>query len=298
MFGFPIDLFGIPNSTNHRMNSNSLVPHHQSLFGNSLMIPSPFGNMNSLMGDFGLNSSPFVMMDRMMQGANQNSNGPVHSFSSTTVMSYNGTDGRPKVYQQTTSCNRGPGGIEETRHAVRDSERGINKVHIGHRIGDRKHVIEREMNTETGQISENVELENLDEDETDEFKNEWRQRSIRTGGGVRHSHHPYHHQIGLNRHYNSSSRPQSGQLAIEHNSSAGLSSRQQKKSSKNVNNSSHRPQYHPSDTIDLTEDTPVEEDIEEIQQLPLPQSLSAKRKPSSSSSNDMNTQRKHRQNRF
>ncbi|CAF1309075.1 unnamed protein product [Rotaria sp. Silwood1] len=297
MFGFPIDLFGIPNSTDRRMNSNSLVPHHQSLFGNSLMMPSLYGNMNSLMGNFGLNSSPFPIMDRMMQGANQNPNGSVHSFSSTTVMSYNGTDGRPKVYQQSTSCNRGPGGIEETRHAVRDTERGIKKVQIGHRIGDRKHVVEREMNTQTGQLSENVELENLDEDETDDFKQEWRQRSLHAGV-ARHSHHPYHHPIGSNRHYNSSSRPQSRQLAIEHNSSAGLSSRQHKKSSKNSNNSSHRPQYHHSDTIDLTEDTPVEDDIQEIQQLPLSQSLSVKRKPSSSSSNDMNNQRKHRQNHF
>jgi hypothetical protein len=43
-------------------------------------------------------------------------------------MSYNGTDGRPKVYQESTSHSRGPGGLEETRQAVRDSEHGINKV--------------------------------------------------------------------------------------------------------------------------------------------------------------------------
>jgi hypothetical protein len=43
-------------------------------------------------------------------------------------MSYNGTDGQPKVYQESTSHSRGPGGLEETRQAIRDSERGINKV--------------------------------------------------------------------------------------------------------------------------------------------------------------------------
>ncbi len=124
MFGFPTDLFGIPNNNNNnsrRMNSNSLVTQPQSLFGNALMIPSPF---NSLMSHFGMNSSPFMMM----QNGNQNSIAPMHSFTSTTVMSYNGTDGRPKVYQETTSRNRGPGGIEETRQAIRDTERGINKV--------------------------------------------------------------------------------------------------------------------------------------------------------------------------
>jgi hypothetical protein len=119
MFGFPTDLFGMPNR-----NNNSLISHHQSLFGNSLMIPSPFNGMNGLMGDFGMNLSPFAMM----QQGNQISNVPMQSFTSTTVMSYNGSDGRPKVYQETTSRNRGPGGIEETRQAVRDTERGINKV--------------------------------------------------------------------------------------------------------------------------------------------------------------------------
>jgi hypothetical protein len=238
MFGFPTDLFGIPNNS-------------QSLFGNALMIPSSF---NNLMNNFGMNSSPFAIMDRMMQNVNQNSNAPMQSFTSTTVMSYNGTDGRPKVYQETTSRNRGPGGIEETRQAIRDTERGINKVQIGHRIGDRKHVIEREMNVETGQISENVELENLDETETDDFKNEWRQRSTRAGLH-RHSYHPYHRQINSNR----SHRPQ---LAIEH------------ASSRNV--------HRTPDTIDLTED-----DIEEIEQLPSP----VKRQVSS---NDVRKHRQNR----
>jgi len=120
MFGFPTDLFGIPNN-----NSNFLIPQHQqTLFGNSLMIPSPFNSINSLISNFGMNTLPFTIMDRM----NDNSVAPMQSFTSTTVMSYNGTDGRPKVYQQTTSRNRGAGGIEETRQAIRDTERGINKV--------------------------------------------------------------------------------------------------------------------------------------------------------------------------
>ena len=144
MFGFPADFFGMHGGNNRRSNTNSLVPHHQSLFGgHSLMIPSPFGGMNSLFDDYGMNStSPFAMMDRMMRatndamflGGNATSNTPIHSFTSTTVMSYNGADGRPKVYQESTSRSRGPGGLEETRQAVRDSERGINKVRERGRI--------------------------------------------------------------------------------------------------------------------------------------------------------------------
>ena len=135
MFGFPTDLFGLSSGNNRRSNGNSLIPYHQSLFGNSLLMPSPFGGMNSLFNEFGLDSSPFAMMNRMMRGANDslffegnNTNSPTHSFTSTTVMSYNGTDGRPKVYQESKSRSRGPGGLEETKQAIRDSERGINKV--------------------------------------------------------------------------------------------------------------------------------------------------------------------------
>jgi hypothetical protein len=128
MFGFPTDLFGVPNGNTRRTNNNALLPQQPSLFGNSLMVPSPFAGVSNFFGDFGLGSPPFAMMDRLMHDANQDSTAPVHSFTSTTVMSFNGPDGRPKVYQETTSRNRGPGGIEETRQAVRDTERGINKV--------------------------------------------------------------------------------------------------------------------------------------------------------------------------
>lgn len=240
------------------MNSNRRVNNGLHLFGNELMIPSMFGGMNNLMNSF-------TMM--------QNSTAPMHSFSSTTVMSYNGEDGRPKVYQETTSRNRGPNGMEQTRQAIRDTERGINKVRrisilqrhpwmkfqvqIGHRIGDRKHIIEREMNVQTGQISENIELENLDETETDDFKTEWRERSSRSG---------IHQPTQINSHL-PQIHPFRPQLAIEHHSTR----RRTPKPS----------QFHHSDTIDLTGD-----DTDDIPQA----SVSLKRK----SSHDDSTSRKRR----
>jgi hypothetical protein len=154
------------------------------------------------------------------------------------------------------------------------------------------------MNIGTGQISENVELENLDEEETDDFKREWRERSARAGLSRR-SHHPHHHQLASNRLYH---HPSSGshqpQLAIEHGHSAGSSSnRYRPNSSKYTNSSSQHPKFHHSDTIDLTDDSPIIiQEVEEIEQLPLPQHLPVKRK--ASSSNDVNIQRKHRQSRF
>ena len=119
MFGFPADFFGMSTGHNHRMSPHSLIPHHQSM----MMMPSFFA------GGIPSPFDQFAMMGQMMRGAPQHfSAEPMQSFTSTTVMSFNGTDGQPKIYQESTSHRRGPGGIEETRQAVRDSERGINKV--------------------------------------------------------------------------------------------------------------------------------------------------------------------------
>jgi hypothetical protein len=132
MFGFPTDLFGMPGGDSRRVASHALVPHQQSSFGNPLMIPSPFAGMNGMFDTFGMHSSPFAMMEKMMEGMQQHSHAPMHSFTSTTVMSFSGADGRPKVYQESTSHSRGPGGMEETRQSIRDSARGINKVRHPH----------------------------------------------------------------------------------------------------------------------------------------------------------------------
>ena len=167
-------------------------------------------------------------------------------------------------------------------------------MQIGHRIGDRKHVIEREMNVQTGQISENVELENLDEEETDDFKREWRERSSRAGV-PRHPHHSFtHHQQALpsNRLYHPTHQPQ---LALEHHSAAGSNRQQSHHHQRSGRPSSHRMSSQPSDTIDLTHDSPI---IEEIDSPSMPQTYPGKRKASSSSSNGLDMQRKHRQNRF
>lgn len=255
------------------------------------MMPSPFtGGMTGLFHDFGLHaSSPFAMMDQMMRGAQQQfSAEPMQSFTSTTVMSFNGANGQPKIYQESTSHRRGPGGIEETRQTVRDSERGINKVQIGHRIGERKHVVEREMNAQTGQISENVELENLDEEDAEQFNAEWRQRSADTGV-FRYPQSRFHPSNGSHQQL-----PQSAHapLAIEQRPTSSRSAHP-------PSQRSHHHHHHPrhSDTIDLTNETRYRSEMRVNGQLPPPPPL--KRKASASSSNDIPTeQRRHRQHRF
>lgn len=127
-------------------------------FGGSLM---PFGfpsmpNMNRLLGG-------------EMDGT---------SFCSSSVISMShGPDGRPQVYQATSSTKTGPGGLRETQKTVQDSRSGVKKMAIGHHIGERAHIIEREQNLRSGQQEERQDFINLDEDDADNFNREFTQKS-------------------------------------------------------------------------------------------------------------------------
>ncbi|XP_039283820.1 myeloid leukemia factor 2 isoform X2 [Nilaparvata lugens] len=104
--------------------------------------------------------------------------GNCHSFSSSTITTMsNGPDGRPQVYQASQSVRRGPGGVKETKKAVADSRSGIKRMAIGHHIGDRAHIVEREHNLRSGEHVENQEYINLEEEEAPEFDQEWRQKT-------------------------------------------------------------------------------------------------------------------------
>jgi hypothetical protein len=56
-----------------------------------------------------------------------------------------------------------PGGIRETKKTVADSRTGVKKMAIGHHIGERGHVLEREHNVYSGEQEEHQEFINLDE---------------------------------------------------------------------------------------------------------------------------------------
>ena len=88
-----------------------------------------------------------------------------------------GPDGRPQIYQATSSTKSGPGGIRETRKTVQDSTKGIKKMAIGHHIGDRAHVIEKEQDLRSGQLEERQEFINLEEEEADQFDREFTSRA-------------------------------------------------------------------------------------------------------------------------
>ncbi|KAM6972870.1 myeloid leukemia factor 1 [Aplochiton taeniatus] len=134
--------------------------------------------------------NPFSMFDNMMTGmrsrmedvnrnfGNLSTDPHCHSFSSSSVMTYskNG-DEPPKVFQASSQTRRAPGGIQETRRALRDSESGLEKMSIGHHIQDRGHVIEKNNNKKTGERELKQDFQNLDESEAQSFDEEW-QREV------------------------------------------------------------------------------------------------------------------------
>ncbi|XP_072751710.1 myeloid leukemia factor isoform X2 [Anoplolepis gracilipes] len=110
--------------------------------------------------------------------------GNCHSFMSQSVMTMsNGPDGRPQVYQETMSTRMAPGGIKETKQTVSDSRTGTRKMAIGHHIGERAHILERERNIQ-GDEEERQEFINLDEDEADSFNREWESRTRRIHAAI------------------------------------------------------------------------------------------------------------------
>lgn len=166
------------NSMMNRMNSMFSQP-----FGGLLGGPPPSGR-NELMPfghDMGGSLMPFGFpnMNRLYQQFDHMGNNPnCHSYSSSTFMTMtNGPDGRPQVYQASQSVRAGPGGVKETKKSEADSRTGVKKLAIGHHIGERAHIMEKEQNIRSGSLEERQEYINLDEEEADEFNQEWQQRT-------------------------------------------------------------------------------------------------------------------------
>ncbi|XP_063702294.1 myeloid leukemia factor [Culicoides brevitarsis] len=169
-----------------------------SLFGD------PFGGMMGGMGGMGAMNGmnaiagPQQMFSRQLMPmfSNNMSNrlltdlptapGGVGYSSSSVFSMTTGPDGKPQIYQATSSTKQGPGGIRETRKTLQDTRTGTKKMSIGHHIGDRAHVIEKSQDLSTGQLEENEELINLDEEEKETFNREFTQRARSLGGTRRH----------------------------------------------------------------------------------------------------------------
>ncbi|XP_029026961.1 myeloid leukemia factor 1 [Betta splendens] len=152
--------------TQHPSSSIALRNEHRDLMGN------PFGMFDNVMAG----------MRNRIEEMNQNfGNMPTdvntHSFSSSSVMTYSKVGNEPpKVFQATSSTRQAPGGIMETRKAIKDSESGLEKMAIGHHIQDRGHVVEKKYNKKTGEKEFIQDFQNMDETEAQSFDDEWQQK--------------------------------------------------------------------------------------------------------------------------
>lgn len=149
--------------------------HHQQQQQQLQLHQQPFQQHHraAAMMPFGFSSMPNInsMLSGQMPGGST-------SYSSSQVVSMTrGPDGRPQVYKATSSTKTGPGGLKETQKTMQDSRSGVKKMAIGHHIGERAHVIEREKNYNTGEEEERQDFINLEEEEADDFNREFSHRS-------------------------------------------------------------------------------------------------------------------------
>lgn len=154
------------NMAEHPSSSLALRNQHRDMMQNPFsMFDNMMANMRNRMEDMHRN------FDNMPTDSN------AHSFSSSSVMTYSKIGNEPpKVYQATSSTIRAPGGIKETRQAVKDSESGLQKMRIGHHIQDRGHVVEKKYNNKTGEKEFNQDFQNMDESEAQSFDDEWQEK--------------------------------------------------------------------------------------------------------------------------
>ncbi|XP_041590453.1 myeloid leukemia factor 1 isoform X1 [Vulpes lagopus] len=152
---------------------NSLVPFGS--FGGMRTDVSPFQAMEQVMGNM---RNSVHELQRSLGHLSMDPNG--HSFSSSSVMTYSKVgDEPPKVFQASTQTRRAPGGIKETRKALRDSDSGLEKMSVGHHLHDRAHVIKKSKNNKTGDEEVNQEFINMNECDAHAFDNEWQNEILK-----------------------------------------------------------------------------------------------------------------------
>ncbi|NWH40023.1 MLF1 factor, partial [Chloropsis hardwickii] len=135
----------------------------------------PFSAMDKMMSNM---RNSMLEMQRKFDDLSIQPEG--HSFSSSSVMTYSKVgDEPPKVFQASAQTCTAPGGVKETRKALKDSESGLEKISIGHHIQDRAHVIKKSKNSKTGDEEMNQEFINLDESEADTFDQEWQKEVMK-----------------------------------------------------------------------------------------------------------------------
>ncbi|XP_056663585.1 myeloid leukemia factor 1 isoform X4 [Monodelphis domestica] len=204
MFGssrstFEEDPFFSDSFTSHNEDMRQMMKSLAEPIGKLLGIAGGRGHQNEDESDDDKQScsntdvSPFQAMDRMMSNMRNNmqdlqrsfSDMSVdtergHSYCSSSIMTFSKIGNEPpKLFQASSQTRRAPGGIKETRKALKDSDSGIEKMAVGHHIYDRGHVIRRERNSRTGDQELNQEFINMQESDAQNFNDEWQNQILK-----------------------------------------------------------------------------------------------------------------------
>jgi hypothetical protein len=122
------------------------------------LLGSFFGLANQLMGEI-LRNSPGIM-DGISSHMGIDPNNPYMKIIGISSMNVTqiarGPDGRPHIIQAHDERRIGPGGIWQTKKALRDPDRGIDKIEVGYFAGDREEIIEHRFDPPTGQYQQEV----------------------------------------------------------------------------------------------------------------------------------------------
>jgi len=120
------------------------------------------GLVNQLMGELLRNGPGIDGTSSFMCSDPNNPHLKVFGVSSMNVTQISrGLDGRPHIVQTHNESVMGPGGVWQTKKALRDPDRGIEKMQIGYFNGDRGQIIEHRLDPITGQFQQEIQRHGL-----------------------------------------------------------------------------------------------------------------------------------------
>ena len=133
------------------------------------------GLTNRMMSDMmqnGPSTKSFSSLSSLDPG---NPNMKLFGISSTNITQMSrGPDGRPRIVQAHDERRMGPGGVWQTKKALRDPDRGIDRMQLGYFVGDRGEIFERNLDPTTGQYRHETKRRGIPPNEQNFTTNQWK----------------------------------------------------------------------------------------------------------------------------
>lgn len=174
---YPIEPYNPNNAAVMNPQFNLPIFNSNSVGGEEDLLRSVFGLANRLIAEVLQNSLDIGGMASLRGFDPYNAHAPVFGMSAMNVTQIScGPDGRPHIVQTHNERRMGPGGIFQTKKALRDPERGIEKMQVGYFIGDRGEIIERRLDPSTGQYQQEIQRYGMPTNESS-FTPSWRNQA-------------------------------------------------------------------------------------------------------------------------